>query len=167
MLPTQQDFERSLPTKTEEKPKFEFYAEEVTVANAVWMEEQAKRVLSGQVQVTTALTIPTPAGSAIVSLTTTPTKPTTTTTSCAITATDYLLRALRAMEQQNARLTEQISRESANAVKPLLDVHLSAARKALGCCSCPAKAAHLPLVAWPSPARTRTDSSGATYAIAN
>ena len=80
MDPTQQDFERRLSTMHEAKPKVQWFAEDVTVENPAWMEEQAKRVLSGPLQFTTALTIPTPAGSAIMSLTTTRTAPTSTTT---------------------------------------------------------------------------------------
>ena len=98
MLPNQQDFERSLATMQEEKVRIELFAEDVTVANAVWMKEQRKPVVRGPVHVTTALNIPKPAGSAIVSMTTTRTSPTITTTSYAITATDELLRAVRAME---------------------------------------------------------------------
>ena len=67
------------------------------------------------------------------------------------------------MEQQNARLPEQICREFAKAVKDLLDVHRSAARNALGPSSGPAKTLPLPLAAQPSPMGKSTDSSGASY----
>ena len=136
--------------------------EDVTVANAAWLEGKAKRVLSGAVQVTTALTIPTPAGPAVVSLTTTRTTPTSTTSSCVITANDELLRTLRSMEQQNARLPREMF---PMAIKPLLDVPRTTARKALGPSFGPAKASPLPLAAEPSP--IVTDSSRATYATAN
>ena len=105
MLPTAQDFEHSLATMQQEKGRVEFNAQDVTVENASWLEAQAKRVLSGAVQVMTALTIPTPVGSVIVSLTTTRTTPTMT-TSYALTAKDEFLRALRSMEQQNPRLPQ-------------------------------------------------------------
>ena len=71
------------------------------------------------------------------------------------------------MEQQNARLPEQISREFAKAVKPLLDVHRSATRKSFGPTSGPARAPLLPLAAQPSHMGKSTDSSGAPYATAN
>ena len=106
----------------------QFFTEDLTVQNAAWLEAEGKRVLAGPVQITTALTIPMLAGSAIVSLTTTSTTPTMTTTSCAIMANDEMLRALRAMELQNARLSQEISNEFAKAGKPLLDVHRGAAR---------------------------------------
>ena len=112
MLPTAQEFERSLSTIQKAKPKIEFYPEEVTGANAEWMDKQAKRVLSGPVQVTTALTITTLAGSGIVSLTTTRTTPTSTSTTFSITAHEELLQALRAMEHRNPQLPREISKHS-------------------------------------------------------
>ena len=96
------------------------------------VEAPGKRVLSGAVQVTTALTISTLAGSAIVSLSITRTSPTSTTTSCSITAHEELLQTLRAIEQRNAQLPHEMSKAFAEAVKPLLDVLRSAAQQALG-----------------------------------
>ena len=79
--------------------KVRFYAEDVTLQNAAWLEEKAKPALSGPVQLTTTLSIPTSAVPAIMSLTTTRARRPTTSTSCAITAHDDLLKALRPMEQ--------------------------------------------------------------------
>ena len=104
MLPTEQDFERSLTTMQDNKPKVAFYAEDVTVKNAACLEDQEKRVLRGPVQVTTAVTIPTPAASAIVSWSTTRTTPISTITTYAIIAHEELLDAIRAMEKRNAKL---------------------------------------------------------------
>ena len=53
-----------------------------------------------------------------------------------------------------------------DAVKPLLDVHRTAARKAVGPSSGSARMQPLPPVAQPSPAGTATDSSGVAYATA-
>ena len=118
-------------------------------------------------QFTLAFTNPTQVGPAIERMTSIATTHTTTTTSCAVRARGHLLRAMRAMEQQIATHPDHISREFAKAVKPVLDVHPTPARKALRPSSGPAKAAALPLASRPSPARTRTVSSGATYATAN
>ena len=126
-IPTAAEFARSLNSMAEEKKIVSFYAEDVTVRNVEWLQRAAKKTLLEPTQITSAVKIPTPIGPAIVSLAPTRTTPTTTTTYCSVRATAELLRALRAMEQQNARLPEQISREFAKAVKPLVDVHLSAA----------------------------------------
>lgn len=69
MLHTAQDFEQSLSSMAEVKPAVTFYAEDVTVRNAALLERPAKRSMSILIHITSALTIPTPAGPAIVSLT--------------------------------------------------------------------------------------------------
>ena len=82
----------------------------------------AKRSFPVPIQITSALTISTHVGTAIVSLTNIPTAPPPRATLCAITAKDELLRALRAMEQQNAMVAQELSKVFAIALKPLLDV---------------------------------------------
>ena len=128
------------------------------------MEQVAKRALDEPIQIPSTLTIPTPAGPAIVSLTTTRTTPTTTTTSCAIMANEKLLRALKAMEHQNARLAHELWKVFPQALKPLLDVHRGAAQQLLGPSFGVAKAQPLPPAAQASPASTSADSSGSAYA---
>ena len=118
-------------------------------------------------QVTSALTIPTPAVSAIVSLTTTQITLTISTMSCAITAKDELLTTQRPIEQQNARMPLELSKVFEDAVKRLFHVDRSAERTALGQRSGPAKVRPLPLTVQPSPVGTRSDPSGATFATAN
>ena len=95
------------------------------------MERMAKETLMKPTQVTSALTIPTPAGNAIVSLTTTQTTPTTSITTCALSLSEEQIRTLREVAQQNDQLPQQLSRVFPKAVRPLLDVHSTAAQKAL------------------------------------
>ena len=159
MIPREQDFEPSLATMLEAKPKVAFSAEDMTVENASCLEAKAKRMLSRTVQVARALSFPPPSGAPIVSQTTNRTTPTTTTTSCAITANDELIRTLRSIVHQNRRLPLEISKMFVDTVKPLLGVHRTAADKALGLNSGPAKTRPLPLPAQPSPMGTSTDSS--------
>ena len=83
-------------------------------------------------QLSSALTIPTPAGNAIVSLTTTQTTPTTSSTTCALSLSEELIRTLREVAQQNAQLPQQHSKVFAKVLRPLLDVHRTPAQKALG-----------------------------------
>ena len=129
---------RSLASMTGEEKIVTIFAIDVTRQNAAWMERIAKATLRQRTQVTSALTIPTPIGSAIVSLTTTRTAPSTTTKGCAISTSDELMKTLKAMAQQNAQLLMLLSRVFENAVKPLLDVPRSAAPKMLGSSSGPA-----------------------------
>ena len=82
--PTADQFAQSLTGLADEQKIVSFYAQDVTVRNAGWMERMAKETLLKPTQVTSALTIPTPAGNAIVSFTTTQTTPTTSTTTCAL-----------------------------------------------------------------------------------
>ena len=124
-----------------------------------WQERMATASLLEQTQITSAVTSPTPAGSPIVSLTTTQTTPTTSATACAITANDELLRTLIAMAQQNAELPHELIKEFEKAVKPLFDVHCTAAQKALGPSSGSAKGQPLPPSGQRSPVGTTTDSS--------
>ena len=138
----------------------QFIAEDVTVQNAVRMEEQTKRELNGPVPGTTALSIATPARSAIVSLTTSRTTPTSTTTASAVKSHDKLLLSLIAMEQQNARLPQELSKVFGNAVKPWLEVHRDGAQKALEPRFGVAKTRPVPLATQASPAGMRKDSSG-------
>ena len=150
----------------EAEPKVEISAVDVTVKNAALLEAQAKRVLFGSVQVTTALTIPRPAGSAIVSLTTIRTTPTSTATSCSIAGEEELLQALRATEQRNAQLPHEISKPFAHAVKPLLEVDRGEAQQGLRPNFGAGKSLRLPLPMQGSLAGTSNDCSGAAYVSA-
>ena len=88
----------------------------------------ARETLIKLTQITSALTIHTPTGAAIVSLTTTQTTRTTSLTTCVLSLNDEIIRTQNA--QQNAQLPQQLSKVFAKAVKPLLDVHRTAAQKA-------------------------------------
>ena len=83
-------------------------------------------------QITSALSIPTPVGNTIVSLTTTQTTPTPSTSTCALSVGEELIRMRTQVGQQNAQLPQQLARVFAKGVKPLLEVHRTAAQKALG-----------------------------------
>ena len=72
-LHTGYDFERSLATMTNIKQLVTFLAEDVTLQNAEFLERLVKESMSKHMQITSALTIPTPADSAIVSRTRTST----------------------------------------------------------------------------------------------
>ena len=73
-LPTVDQFAQSLMSFVDEQKIVSFYAQIVTVHNAECMERMAKETLMKSTQITSALSIPTPAGNAIVSLTTTQTR---------------------------------------------------------------------------------------------
>ena len=107
-LPTADQFAQSLSSLPDEQKIVSFYAQQVTVENAAWMERMAKETLMKPTQVTSALTIPTPVGNAIVSLTTTQTTPTTSTTTCALSVSEELIRTLRQVAQQNAEFPQQL-----------------------------------------------------------
>ena len=81
--------------------------------------------------------------------------------------TDVLVRSLKAKERRNARSAHELYKLFAKAVKPLLEVHLTAAQQALGPSSGPGNPPLLPLAAPGSCADTSTDSSGSAYAIAD
>ena len=159
MLPTVQDFERSLSPMANVRPTVTSFAEVVRQMNAALLERLAKRSMCEPFLITSALTIPTPPGPAIGSITNTRTTPTATTTSCAITANDELLRALRAVEQENARFPHTLSRVFVKEVESLLKVHRSAPQQALGPSFGAAKAPSLPPAAQAFPAASRVDSS--------
>ena len=111
-------------------------------------------------KITSALNIPTPGGSAIVSLTTTETTPTTSATTCTLTENEDLIRTLRAMAQQTAQLPQQLSRVFAKAVKPLLDVHRNAPQTALDSSFGPANGPSFGPAKGPSSGLGKGQSSG-------
>ena len=94
-LPTADQFSQSLTVLADEQKIVSFYAQDVTIRNAEWLERMAKETLMKPNQVTSALTIPTPVGYAIVSLTTRQTTPTTSTTTCALSVSEELIRTLK------------------------------------------------------------------------
>ena len=146
------------------KPTGTFHAEDVTVAKAGFLDQLARESLYKPIRIVLAATIPTAAGAAMVSLTTTSKTPSATPISCAISVKTELLGALRAMEQQNARLPRALSMVFAKAVDLLLQVHRSIAHQALGPGSSVAKP--LPPARHGSPAGTRGNRSGLAYANA-
>ena len=190
-LPTADEFARSLTSLADEHKIVKFYAQHVTEENAAWMERVAKETLIKPTQITSDLTIPTLAGAAIVGLKTTQTTPTTSLTTCALSLNEELIRTLREVAHQNAQFPQHRSRVFAKAVRPLLDVHRTAAQKALGPSSGPAlghsptsssgpssgpangphagpaKVRPLSPAARFSPVGTSTDNSRVTYAIAS
>ena len=121
-----------------------YSAEDVKEKNAAWMEEVVQATLLQPTQVISVLTIPTPVGSAIVSLTTTRLAPTATTTTYSITMDRELLNTLKVMAYQNAQLPLQNSKVLEDAVKPLLEVHRATAGKSLGSSTNSARTQFLP-----------------------
>ena len=120
----------------------------------------AKETVMKPTQITSALTILTPAGAAVVSLTTTQTTTSTSSTTCALSGSEVLIRTLREVAQQNAQLRQQLSKVFATAVKPLLDVHRTVAQKALGSNSGPALGASSCSASCPSSGPAKGPSSG-------
>ena len=131
-LPTADQFAQILTGLADEQKIVSFYAQDVTIRNAEWMERMANETLMKPTHVTSALTIPTPVGNAIVTLSTTQTTPTTSTTRCALSMTEELIRTFKQVAQQNAELHQQLSKLFGMAVRPLLGVHRTAAQKTLG-----------------------------------
>ena len=109
ILPIAQDFERSLSSMANTKPTVTFHAEDVTVAKAGFLDQLSRESLYKPIRIILAATIPTAAGAAMVSVTTTSKTPSAIPISYAISVKTELLGALRAMEQQNARLPRAIS----------------------------------------------------------
>lgn len=85
------NFARSLTRLSDKENVVSFNAHDVTIQNAEWMSRIAKQDPVKPNPSHFAPRQPTPAGSAIVSLSTSQTRPTSLTTSCAITASDPLL----------------------------------------------------------------------------
>ena len=83
-LATADQFAQSLTSLGEEQKIVSFCPQHDTVENAEWLERVVKETLRKPTQITSALTIPTPAGAAIVSLTSTQTTPPTSSTTCAL-----------------------------------------------------------------------------------
>ena len=147
----------------EAKPKVQFYSENFTVRNALSVEQCGTQARGEAFTVTPALISPTPAGSAIESLTITRKASSATTTTCAITANDELLRALRAIPQQNSRHPQEISKVFVKEVNPLLDLHRGLAQQARGPCFGAEQVRPLPPAAQASHERRCAEVSLSSY----
>ena len=124
------DFERCLkPWRI--SSQVNFYTEQVRVRNAAFLDGLLGQSLCKAIHITSALAIPKPPGSVILSLTTSRTTPTRKTTSSAISANEELHRGLRASEQLNARVSKELFKMFPKAVDRFLQVHRRAAQKAL------------------------------------
>ena len=97
MVPTAQDFERSLSSIANTKPTVTFFAEDVTVANTAFLKQLARVSFYKPIRIASAAKINTQGGAAIVSMTMSCASPTATTNSCAISLNAELLRKLRAI----------------------------------------------------------------------
>ena len=83
-LPRADQFAQSETSLSDERKNVYFYGQYLTIDNAEWMESMGKETLMKPTQITSALTIHTPAGNAIVSLTNTQSTRTTSSNTCAL-----------------------------------------------------------------------------------
>ena len=160
-LPTADQFAQSLTSLAEEQKIVSFYAQDVTINNAEWVERMAKETLMKPRQITSALIIPTPADAAIVSLTTTQTTPTNSSTTCALSEREELIRTLREVAEENAQLSHQLAKVFAKVVRPLGDVQRTAVQKSF-CPSSPAVGPISSSALGPSSGPAKGPSSGPT-----
>ena len=107
-LPTEDEFARSLLILADENKFVSFYPQHVTVEKAQCLEDLARETLRKPTQITAALTIPTSAGAAIVSLTSRQTTPTTSKTTCSLSVNEQLIPTLREVAQENAQLPQHL-----------------------------------------------------------